>query len=192
MKLLVLDNFDSFTHNIVHYAEQLVDEVSVIDHYTIQTSQLSEYDAVILSPGPGLPKEAGKLMEVLKQAQNLQLPLLGVCLGMQAIAIEYGGELYNQEHVKHGVSETIQVVDPNSILFQLIPQEFKVGLYHSWAVHVPELSQLKVTAVSESGVVMAVEDPMRKTFGIQFHPESVLSEHGLKVFSNFFDFTKRL
>lgn len=183
MRVLLLDNIDSFTWNIFHYLEALETTVVVIDHHAIDLETVREYDAIVLSPGPGIPSEAGKLMEVIAEAVQFSVPMLGVCLGMQAIAEFFGGTIYNQAQVKHGQQTTIRHAD--SILFQGIPETFHVGLYHSWAVS-PELPEyLRATAFSQDEVMMALEHTTLPVYGVQFHPESILSEYGKELLRNF-------
>lgn len=180
-QILLLDNFDSFTYNLAHYLVGLGAQVHVIRNNNAIPS-LSKYDKVVLSPGPGLPGEAGCMMELLKQAE-CRLPVLGVCLGMQAIALHLGGEIYNQEVVKHGLQETIQCRD--SVLFSGMENQMEVGLYHSWAVK--EHSAYQVTAKSASGILMGIENVDRKLYGVQFHPESVMTPNGMNILKNFLE-----
>jgi len=180
----LVDNFDSFSFNLVHYLEKLDVSVSVETNISVDPEQLMDFDAVVLSPGPGLPVTSGKLMEVVKKVVELKKPTLGVCLGMQALAEHFGNSLYNQEVVKHGLAEIIQCA-PGSKLFAGLPESFKVGLYHSWAVKLNDGSEFKATAWSENNVLMAMEHKIIPLYGVQFHPESVLSENGLGVLKNF-------
>lgn len=181
--VLLLDNIDSFTWNIFHYLEALDTSVDVKDHHTIDVDTIREYDAVVLSPGPGIPSEAGKLMEVIDEAVRNDVPVLGICLGMQAIAEYFGGTIYNQQQVKHGQQAVI--MHAVSVLFKDLPESFRVGLYHSWAVS-PELPEaLRATAFSEDNVMMALEHVTRPVFGVQFHPESILSDYGKELLNNF-------
>jgi anthranilate synthase component 2 len=186
VRILLLDNIDSFTYNIYHYLEALGAEVTVIDHTMIETEVLQLFDGLVISPGPGLPKEAGKLMEILHKAVTLKLPTLGVCLGMQAIAEYFGGTIFNQQEVKHGQQATITHAN-ESKLFKGIPAQFHVGLYHSWAVEEALPSVLVATAFSEDGIMMALEHGSLPVYGVQFHPESILSEHGKELFGNFLE-----
>lgn len=180
VKVVLVDFYDSFTFNLVHYLEQLDTEVTVIRHDYLKLSEMNSFDAIILSPGPGLPEEKEQLQELLKLFVGKK-PILGVCLGMQALAQFLGGTLVNQKTVKHGVQEGIQVTN-HAGLFAQLPAHFQVGLYHSWKVE--GLTHFQ-TSVSEAGVCMSIEDPKRKLFGVQFHPESILTEHGLTILSNF-------
>ena len=184
MKVLLVDNFDSFSFNLVHYLEKLDVEVTVETNVSVNTDELKNFDAIVLSPGPGLPRESGLLMEVIEKALELHKPMLGVCLGMQALALHFGDELYNQDLVKHGLQERISV-DASSKLYKNLPEQFNVGLYHSWAVKLKEGSVLKSTAISENGVIMSLEHTELPVYGVQYHPESILSEFGLEVMANF-------
>ena len=154
-------------------------EVDVVRN-NVEISNFSQYHKIVLSPGPGLPQNAGNMMKLIEQV-NGKIPVLGVCLGMQAIALHLGGEIYNQENVKHGVMEEIRLFD--SELFYELPKEIEVGLYHSWAVR--ENSNYKVTAISEGDILMAIENTECKLYGIQFHPESVMTPNGMKLIENF-------
>lgn len=178
-QILLLDNFDSFTYNLEHYLVGLGSRVHVVRN-NVAISNLLDYDKIVLSPGPGLPNEAGCLMDVLEQADG-KVPVLGVCLGMQAIGIHLGGGIYNQEIVKHGVQEEIECKD--SVLFSGMPNRMEVGLYHSWAVK--EHTNYEVTARSESGILMGIENKDRKLYGVQFHPESVMTPNGMNILKNF-------
>lgn len=184
MRFLLVDNFDSFTYNIVHYLEQCNVEVEVVTNVSVDLNVLNHYDAVVLSPGPGLPEQAGKLMEVVGKALENQIPVLGVCLGMQALAIHSRDELYNQQQVKHGVAETARTTEP-SAFYSGIPESFEVGLYHSWAVRLNPDSPFTATAYSENAVLMSMEIPEKKIYAVQFHPESILTPNGLQMIRNF-------
>jgi anthranilate synthase/aminodeoxychorismate synthase-like glutamine amidotransferase len=184
VRVLLLDNIDSFTYNIFHYLEALGADVTVVDNVEIDPETVTKYDALVISPGPGLPKEAGKLMEVLYKAVEAGIPVLGICLGMQAIAEYFGGSSYNQAIVKHGQKALVE--HDGSFLFTGIPRQFAVGLYHSWAVCADDLpSVLTATAFSDEGVMMALEHTNGLIYGVQFHPESILSEYGMEIFKNF-------
>lgn len=178
-QILLLDNFDSFTYNLKHYLVGLGSSVHVVRN-NAHNLKLSDYDKIVLSPGPGLPKNAGIMMDLIGEVGGT-VPILGVCLGMQAIAQHLGGEIYNQENVKHGVQETI--TRSESSLFTDLPEKMEVGLYHSWAVK--EHVAYSVTAKSESGVIMAIENTEQQLYGVQFHPESVMTPNGMKVLENF-------
>jgi anthranilate synthase component 2 len=164
--------------------EALGADVTVIDHSVIEPEVVYSFDALVISPGPGLPQEAGKLMSVLAKAVSEKIPTLGVCLGMQAIAEYFGGTIFNQQEVKHGQQEII-IQTNKSILFKEIPSQFRVGLYHSWAVEEKLPPKLIATAFSEDGIMMALEHTSLPVYGVQFHPESILSEYGKELFRNF-------
>ncbi|AEA44635.1 anthranilate synthase component II [Fluviicola taffensis] len=185
MRFLLVDNFDSFTYNIVHYLEQCDVDVHVVTNVDVRIDSLESFDALVLSPGPGLPNEAGKLMPVVAEAMRQNKPILGVCLGMQALAIHSGDSLYNQEIVKHGLAEEIRLVKKDSLFYNDIPEVIEVGLYHSWAVELTENSPFIPTATSESGVLMSMEIAAKKVYAVQFHPESILTPTGLRMIQNF-------
>ncbi len=184
MKLHIIDNYDSFTYNLVHYLEDMGAEVTVSMNDKVDWELVNDSSAIVLSPGPGLPEDAGELMNVLKWCKLHEKPILGVCLGMQAMAHLEGIGLYNQGAVKHGVAEKISVLTPSK-LFRDLPLSFSVGLYHSWAVESSIENVYRITSKSSSNVVMSIEHPTLKWFGVQFHPESILTEHGKKILENF-------
>lgn len=183
MKVLLLDSFDSFTYNIFHYLEGMNCEVTVARNNEITLAEIEEFDKIVLSPGPGLPQDSGILMDLLKEFATRK-PILGVCLGMQAIALHFGGSLYNLPNVKHGIAEIAQQKG-ESVLFKNISKNFEVGLYHSWAVNSELPAELKVTAISEDGVLMAIEHQALPIYAVQFHPESILTPEGKKIIENF-------
>ena len=186
-KLLLLDNYDSFTYNLV----QLIEKVSNISYEVhrndkIDLSEIEKFDKILLSPGPGIPKEAGILLDVIK-TYGFHKSILGVCLGLQAIGEVYGGSLENLEQVYHGVSTPIHLVKPD-IIFNDCPPAFSVGRYHSWVVskeNVP--NTLDITAVDEQGYIMAMKHKELDVRGVQFHPESILSEYGETIMRNWLD-----
>lgn len=190
MRFLLVDNFDSFTYNIVHYLEQCDVDVHVVTNVDVRIDSLESFDALVLSPGPGLPNEAGKLMQVVAEAMNQSKPILGVCLGMQALAIYAGDTLYNQAIVKHGISENAHRTKTDSLFYAGIPDSFEVGLYHSWAVELTENSPFTPTATSESCVLMSMEIPEKKVYAVQFHPESILTPTGLRMIENFVEIVR--
>jgi anthranilate synthase component 2 len=184
LKILLIDNYDSFTYNLVHYLEAQDATVVVWRNDEIDFQKLFDFDAYIISPGPGLPKEAGDLMRFIDEVISKK-PILGVCLGFQAIVEYFGGEIYNQQHVKHGIAEKC-LLTADSKLFKKIPKEFQAGLYHSWAAKKENFpDDLKITVISENETIMAFEHEQLPIFGVQFHPESVLTEHGHKMIRNF-------
>lgn len=185
VKILLLDNYDSFTFNLAHYLEPLCESAVVKRNNEIHLHEIDAYDKIVLSPGPGLPKDAGIMSELIAVYSGKK-PILGVCLGMQAIAECFGGDLYNQKIVKHGVVASIQTFH-NNVLFQNLPSQINVGLYHSWAVtNLP--SDFKVTAISSEDVIMSIEHKELPLYGVQFHPESILTEFGREMLLNFLKF----
>lgn len=184
MNVLIIDNYDSFTFNLVHYFEGAEAKVTVLRNDEVSFNDVENCDQLVFSPGPGLPAEAGK-MPYLIQSFAGKKPMLGVCLGFQAIVEFYHGELYNQEKVKHGKAEPCSLVT-DSRLFDGMPDHIQVGLYHSWAAKPDRLPrELICTATSENGVIMAVEHKRLPIAGVQFHPESILTEHGHQIVRNF-------
>lgn len=184
MKILVLDNYDSFTYNLVHYVEQVCDDdVSVFRNDAISIEAVAAFDKILLSPGPGLPREAGILSDVIKTYASSK-SILGVCLGQQAIAEAFGGSLSNLERVYHGVSTEIDILK-DDVLFQGIPKRIAVGRYHSWVVNEHDLPpSLEVIAKDGNGEIMALRHKSYDVRAVQFHPESILTEHGLKMIEN--------
>ncbi len=184
LKVLLIDNYDSFTFNLSHYIESdEQNKVDVIRNDEINISDLRKYDKIVISPGPGLPADAGRLMKVLDHIP-LDMPVLAVCLGMQAYAEWTHLKIYNLSETKHGL--TIQVkVDQSNILFKGLPENIKVGLYHSWAVEEATSDEWDFTAKSEEGVLMAMSHRKRPIHCVQFHPESVLTPRGREIIDNF-------
>ncbi|MFK8039338.1 MAG: aminodeoxychorismate/anthranilate synthase component II [Crocinitomicaceae bacterium] len=184
MKILLIDNYDSFTYNLVHYLEGLDVEVTVVLNDQINLDELDRYDKIVISPGPGLPKDAGIIMEVIDIYHKTK-PILGVCLGFQALSTYFGGELYNQDEVMHGIQATCKA-NSQSVLFQNTSSTIKVGLYHSWALK-PETTPacFRITGISDTQVIMAIEHKTLPLYGVQFHPESILTEFGMQILKNF-------
>lgn len=180
---ILIDNYDSFTFNIVHYLEQLNANVTVVKNDEVVVSEVENYDVIILSPGAGLPSEAGKIMQVIER-YYAKKPILGICLGMQAIAEFFGGKLYNQAVVKHGISELIDVTKTCK-LYTGLEKQITVGLYHSWAVSIDENSVLLPTSFSENKVLMSLEHKHYPIAGVQYHPESIMTKNGLEILGNF-------
>jgi anthranilate synthase/aminodeoxychorismate synthase-like glutamine amidotransferase len=183
LKLLLIDNYDSFTYNLYHYLAEICTSITVARNDEISVEETDEYSHIVLSPGPGLPRESHHLMEIVNR-QVTQKPMLGICLGMQAIALHFGGVLYNQQVVKHGVT-TLITADTKSALFKNLPNQFTVGLYHSWAVSEADLPAiLRISAKSQDGVLMALEHKKLPVAGVQFHPESILTPQGKNILRN--------
>ena len=187
MKILVLDNYDSFTYNLVQYITEIMGETpSVFRNDEITLDEVDAYDAIVLSPGPGLPSQAGIMPELIKRYAPTK-PIFGVCLGLQAIGEAFGGSLYNLSKVYHGVATMIQVVDSQELIFQNIPREVLVGRYHSWAVVKEDFpAELKITAVDAEGAIMALSHRTYNVRAVQFHPESVMTDYGKQMLKNFF------
>jgi len=186
MKVLVLDNYDSFTYNLVQLLREndKVKKVDVFRNDKITLEQVGAYDKILLSPGPSLPKDAGIMPELIKQYAGKK-SILGICLGHQAIGEAFGGELYNLSEVMHGVASDISQTSAKDYIFKDISPLFSACRYHSWAVKSDKLSaELEVTAVDESGVIMALRHKKYDLRGLQFHPESVLTPEGRKMVEN--------
>jgi anthranilate synthase component 2 len=184
MKILVIDNYDSFTYNLVHYLEKVTDAtVEVFRNDKISLEEIDRFDKILLSPGPGIPSEAGILLDVIKKYAPTK-SILGVCLGQQAIAEAFGGSISNLKDVFHGVATPVNILVEDA-LFKNIPERLNVGRYHSWAVNKEDLpEELEITVVDESGSIMGIRHKMYDLRGVQFHPESVLTEHGLQMIEN--------
>jgi anthranilate synthase component II len=184
MKILVLDNYDSFTYNLVHIIRELGHEMDIFRNDKISIAEVGKYDKILLSPGPGIPDEAGILKAVIKTYASSK-SILGVCLGHQAIAEVFGGTLFNIPNVLHGVTSTVEVIEKDEKLFQQVPTTFTACHYHSWAVKPENLpAELKVTATNKDGLVMALAHTQLDVRGVQFHPESIMTEHGIQMIKN--------
>jgi anthranilate synthase component II len=184
MKILVFDNYDSFTYNLVHLVEKITNQkVTVVRNDQITLEEIAEYDKIILSPGPGIPSEAGLLLPLIKQYAASK-SILGVCLGHQAIGEAFGATLENLTTVYHGVATPIKI-DNTNYLFNGLEDSVEVGRYHSWVIASKDLpNELKVTATDENGLIMAIEHTVYDVCGVQFHPESVLTPSGETVIKN--------
>lgn len=189
MKILIFDNYDSFTYNLVHVVEKILhDKVDVFRNDKISLEKIGDYDKIILSPGPGLPSESGLLLPLIKEYASSK-SILGVCLGLQAIGEAFGGELVNLKNVYHGVATKIKVNEGRQLkendVFKSLPNELEVGRYHSWVLsheHFPE--DLEITAEDENEYIMALQHKTFDVQGVQFHPESVLTPMGEKIMRN--------
>jgi anthranilate synthase component II len=184
MKLLVFDNYDSFTYNLVHLVEKILHQkVDVYRNDEIPLEKVGEYDKIILSPGPGIPSEAGLLLPLIKEYASSK-SILGVCLGHQAIGEAFGGSLVNLSTVYHGVATPVEV-DKRRELFKGLPEEISVGRYHSWIVSEEALpSELEITARDKNGYIMGLQHQSLDVQGVQFHPESVLTPDGEVMMRN--------
>ncbi|MET3046841.1 anthranilate synthase component II [Flavobacterium covae] len=182
--IAVIDNYDSFTYNLVHYLEDLDCEVTVYRNDEFELAELEKFDKILLSPGPGIPSEAGLLKQVIEKYAPTK-SILGVCLGQQAIGEVFGGQLTNLEKVYHGVATKVKLTNPDEVLFRDLPAEFEVGRYHSWVVANENFpAVLEVTSVDENGQIMSLKHKSYDVRGVQYHPESVLTPLGKKILEN--------
>ncbi|HJS55083.1 MAG TPA: aminodeoxychorismate/anthranilate synthase component II [Chitinophagaceae bacterium] len=189
MKILVFDNYDSFTYNLVHLVEKITHQkVDVYRNDQIPLEKVKDYDKIILSPGPGIPVEAGLLLPLIKEYASSR-SILGVCLGHQAIGEAFGGKLINLSSVFHGVATPVKVksemLKVKSFLFEGLPEELEVGRYHSWVVSKEDFpDELEITAEDENGMIMGLQHKTYDVQGVQFHPESVLTPRGEDIIRN--------
>ncbi len=191
IKILVLDNYDSFTYNLVHLVKELGfgENLDVCRNDKIALAEVSKYSKILISPGPGLPNESGIMMELI-QKYAPQKSILGICLGHQGICESFGAKLFNMKEVVHGQSKFTEITDKDELLFKDLPTKFMTGRYHSWSVlenSIPE--NLQITAKSEDGIVMGVSHKKFSLKGLQFHPESILTEHGKTIINNWLNLT---
>ena len=189
MKILVLDNYDSFTFNLVHILRELGygPKMDIFRNDKITLDQVQAYDKILLSPGPGIPSEAGIMLDLIAQYAATK-SILGVCLGHQGIAEVFGASLYNMKEVLHGVATEVSLIDEDEVVFRGIPKNTTVGRYHSWAV-VPDsvTESLKITALDGHNEVMAIRHQTYDVVGLQFHPESVLTDNGKLMIQNWIE-----
>ncbi|MEE4178088.1 MAG: aminodeoxychorismate/anthranilate synthase component II [Bacteroides sp.] len=187
MKILILDNYDSFTYNLFHIVEDLLSDEDILEVYRndqINLEDVDKYNKIIISPGPGLPEEAGITCDVIKSFAGTK-SILGVCLGHQAIAEIFGGRLQNLDEVLHGVSIPTKVLKPDALLFRDCPELFNTGRYHSWVPDKKTFPQcLEITAIDPSGNIMGLQHKNLDVHGVQFHPESVMTPVGRKILRN--------
>ncbi|HKL09301.1 MAG TPA: aminodeoxychorismate/anthranilate synthase component II [Bacteroidales bacterium] len=183
MKILIVDNFDSFTFNLVHILEQFAAEVYVKRNNQIDMDELKEIDKIVFSPGPGLPSDV-KIMYQIINAYKEYKPILGVCLGHQAIAHFFGAQLLNMKEVSHGRQKATQIIKSDYI-FKNIPAEFNSGRYHSWIVDKNDFpAELEVTSVDSENNIMSVKHKIYDIRSVQFHPESIMTEYGIEILKN--------
>ena len=183
MKIVIIDNYDSFTYNLSHLVKELGAEVTVVRNDQFELADLEQYSKIILSPGPGIPSEAGLLLDVIRTYAGRK-PILGVCLGHQAIGEVFGAKLENLSDVFHGVATPCHIIADDPI-FSGTPRDITIGRYHSWVVSREDLPNcLEITAVSDEGQIMALRHRELNIRGIQFHPESVLTPDGKKMLQN--------
>ena len=186
MKILVFDNYDSFTYNLVQMIEQISGEkVEVFRNDQIDLEEIEKYDKIVLSPGPGIPSEAGILIDLIKKYAPTK-SILGVCLGQQAIAEAFGGSLINLTEIYHGVATNAQTIKKDARLLQDLPENLEVGRYHSWAVNPDGFpDELEITSVDENGMIMSLQHKTYDVQAVQYHPESILTPDGKKIIENF-------
>ncbi len=185
-KIVLIDNYDSFTYNLVQYfREQPQVEIIILRNDEVEVDQLKEFDKIVISPGPGVPSDSGQIIEIIKLFSGIK-PIFGVCLGMQAIYESFGGRLLNLSRVFHGVSSTVTIYDPNDPILKEIPNPFTAGRYHSWVCDPAYLPpDLIITAWDSDREIMACRHKFHPTFGVQFHPESFLTREGIIMIKNF-------
>lgn len=186
LRVVVIDNYDSFTYNIVHLLKDLgVKKIVVLRNDQFQLSDLESFDKIILSPGPGIPSEAGLLLSVIERYASTK-SILGICLGEQAIGEFFGAKLENLSEVYHGIATPIEILKNENGIFKDFPSKIQVGRYHSWVVSLSQFPDcLEITASSEDGCIMALKHRKYDVQGVQFHPESVLTPEGKRILFNF-------
>ena len=181
-KVFVIDNYDSFTYNLVHYLEELGCEVIVKRNDQFELDELEAYPLILLSPGPGIPDESGLLKAAIARYAPSK-KILGICLGQQAIGEVFGGQLINLDKVYHGIATPVNVVEED-VLFKDLPKQFDIGRYHSWVVALPLPEVLEITSVDEEGQVMSLRHKEYDVRAVQYHPESILTPQGKKILEN--------
>ena len=181
-KVFVIDNYDSFTYNLVHYLEELDCEVTVKRNDQFALDELEYYPLILLSPGPGIPEESGLLKAAIERYAPTK-KILGICLGQQAIGEVFGGQLINLDKVYHGIATQVNVVEED-VLFKDLPKQFDIGRYHSWVVALPLPEVLEITSVDEEGQVMSLRHKEYDVRAVQYHPESILTPQGKKILEN--------
>ena len=182
--ILLLDNYDSFTYNLVHYLEALGAKVIVYRNDEIELDEVEDFECIVLSPGPGLPSEAGILIPLLTKYAATK-NILGICLGMQAIGEVFGGKLANLNTVYHGIATPITITDSSDILYQNLPSTIEVGRYHSWTISPENFpDNLVITAQTSQGEIMSIRHQNYNVYGVQYHPESILTPFGKTLLDN--------
>ncbi len=186
MKILMIDNYDSFTYNLVQYLRELTNKrIKVVRNDEVSVDFVHDYDCIFISPGPGVPKDSGIIIDVIKTYASSK-SIFGVCLGLQAIGEAFGGNLINLEQVYHGVHTPVMIKDPGEYIFNGIQSPFMAGRYHSWVVDKKNFpDELQITAEDENGMIMAASHRQHHVKGVQFHPESVLTPDGKRILQNF-------
>lgn len=188
MKILIIDNYDSFTYNLAHMVEDITGEYpSVFRNDEISMEGINDFDLIILSPGPGIPDEAGILKEAIKAYASTK-PIFGVCLGLQAITEVFGGSIENLDSVFHGVATTMKVTDNSAIIYKNIPETFEAARYHSWIASASDFpKELEITAIDEFGSIMSLQHKEFNITAVQYHPESILTPLGENIVRNFIE-----
>ena len=188
MKILILDNYDSFTYNLVHMVEDITGNLpDVFRNDEIAVEHIARYDVIILSPGPGIPDEAGILKDVIATYAG-RIPIFGVCLGLQAITEVFGGQIENMGEVFHGVATEMEITEKEAVIFKGIPQKFEAARYHSWIASKENFPRaIAITAVDEDGEIQAIQHKEFNVSAVQFHPESILTEVGEQIVRNFLE-----
>jgi len=189
MKTVIIDNFDSFTYNLVHYIEEITTKrPKVLRNNTFNINDLETFDIIVLSPGPGLPKEAGLLLDVIAKYHKNKI-IIGVCLGHQAIGEYFGGKLKNLENVYHGVASELKKIK-DTVLFNNMDKPL-VGRYHSWVIQKETLPNfIQITSEDDKGEIMSLKHESLPIYGVQFHPESILTPNGKEMLANLFNHHK--
>jgi anthranilate synthase component 2 len=182
-KILVIDNYDSFTYNLVHYLQEMDCDVTVKRNDKLTLYEVDSFDKILLSPGPGIPDEAGLLKPIIKKYADTK-SILGICLGQQAIAEVFGGEIENLNEVYHGVSSEIERVNDDMVLYKNLPEKMEVGRYHSWVVKKNLPEELVVTSLDKNGEIMSLRHKKYDVRSVQYHPESILTPKGKQILQN--------
>lgn len=182
-KVLVIDNYDSFTYNLVHYLQDLNCDVTVMRNDKLTLDEVDIFDKILLSPGPGIPDEAGLLKPIIKQYAATK-SILGICLGQQAIAEVFGGSIENLDQVYHGVSSEVERTNADEILYKGLPKKLEVGRYHSWVVSKDLPESLIATSVDKNGEIMSLKHKIYDVRAVQYHPESILTPQGKQILKN--------
>lgn len=182
-KILVIDNYDSFTYNLVHYLQDLNCDVTVMRNDKLTLEEVDSFDKILLSPGPGVPDEAGLLKPIIKQYAPTK-SILGICLGQQAIAEVFGGSIENLDQVYHGVSTEVERTNADEILYKGLPKKLEVGRYHSWVVSKDLPESLIATSVDKNGEIMSLKHKIYDVRAVQYHPESILTPQGKQILKN--------
>jgi anthranilate synthase component 2 len=183
LKAVVIDYYDSFVYNSVHYLEGMDVDVTIVMDRDVVLSDLGSFDFIVLSPGPGLPEETFSMNPILSHYATTK-PIIGICLGMQGIAAHFGGKLYNLNHVAHGVSIEMDILS-NDDIYKGIPKKMMVGIYNSWACSIETSNSLQLLSESKEKIVLSIKHNILPVYGLQFHPESILTDNGKQILNNF-------